>query len=94
MRNGRMTALGAVPMRRIVTVVAKAWRAAIGVFGADFDDVLLDHVARLVVEVAIVKIVDMAAMFDGDMAAAWAMLVRMIGVNAAVIGHSRFLSWG
>ena len=78
---------------RIMAFMSEFRCAAIGILGADLDDMFLDEVAFLVMEMAVVKIVNMIAVPDADMTAGGTVLVRMIGVDAvAVCGHGSSLA--
>jgi len=80
-RDRLMTTAGTMNMICFVTGMPEFWRAAIWVLGTHLDRVVFDDVAPLMVQMTVVKIVDMVAMLDRDMAAAGAVLVRMVGVN-------------
>jgi hypothetical protein len=92
MRDRLMAASGPMHMLGVVSRVSEFRRAAGRVLGAHLDDMFFDNVALLMVEMAVVEIVDVVAVLNGDMTASRAVLVRMIGVNAvAVGGHLVFL---
>lgn len=67
--NGLMSAIGTMNMAGVVAHMTKLRRAAVGILGADVDGVLLDGVAGLVVQMAVMQVVDMIAVFDPDVAA-------------------------
>ena len=72
----------------VVLVMAGAdmvGRAGPRIVGAHLDRVLVDVIAVRVMEMAVVQIVDVITMLDRSMAAGWAMLVRMVGVNLMVV---------
>ena len=72
MRYGFVSAAGAVYMSRFVAVAVMIWGADVRVGGADGDAVFIDVVAVRVVQVAVV--------LDGGVAAARAVLVCVVGV--------------
>jgi hypothetical protein len=57
-----------------------------GVRGADRDDMLVDMIPVHVVEMAVMKIVNMAVMANGRVSAVRAMLVDMVGMVPLVDG--------
>ena len=67
--NGLMSAVGAMNMAGVVARMTEFRRATVGILGADVDGVLLDGVAGLVVQMAVMQVVDMIAVFDPDVAA-------------------------
>ncbi|WP_425904845.1 hypothetical protein [Nitrobacter sp. TKz-YC02] len=69
MRNGLMSAVGAVDMAGVVARMTKFWGATVGILGVDVDGVLFNDVARLMVQMTVMQVIDMIAMFDRDMAA-------------------------
>ena len=80
MRYGFVSAAGAVYMSRFVAVAVMIWGADVRVGGADGDAVFIDVVAVRVVQVAVVQVVNVAVVLDGGVAAARAVLVRVVGV--------------
>lgn len=68
-RNGLMPAVGTMNMAGVVAHMTKLRRATVGIFGADVDGVLLNGVAGLMVQMAVMQVVDMIAVFDPDVAA-------------------------
>jgi hypothetical protein len=83
-----MTATGTVPMSRIMSAAAVLQRAAIRIRCTHFDDMFIDVIFMRMMEMAIVKIIDVTPMSNGNLTTAWSMDVRMIGVNRMVIsGH-------
>jgi hypothetical protein len=79
-RHRLVPAAGAVLVARLMPLAPVLGRAAVGVLGRDLDDVLVDVVAVRMVQVSVVQVVDVIAVADGGVPAAWAMLVGMIGV--------------
>ena len=62
--------------------------AAVRICGGDFDSVLIDMVAVNMVKMAVVQIIDMPGVVDGDMAAIAAVLVAVVGmVGKSAGGH-------
>jgi hypothetical protein len=66
-------------------------RAAHGIFGGDRNHMFVDMTLMHMMKMAIVKIVDMAVMADGGVAAVRAMFVGMVGVVLfSTGGHTVF----
>ena len=80
MRHGFVAATGAVDVSRFVAAAVVVRRAGIRVGGADGDAVFMNVVAMRVVQVAVVQVIDVAVVLDGGVAAARAVLVRVVGV--------------
>jgi hypothetical protein len=78
-RNGCMAAVGAVNVLPVVAFCAKC--AFIWIRSADRDDVFVHMVAMRMMKMAVVKIIHMPLVHDGDVAAIFAVNVRMIGVS-------------
>ena len=94
MRHGWMTAVRAVNVPRLVALVPVRRRAMVRVSGADLDHVLIDAVAARAVQMPVMEIVDMVSVLDGDVSAAWTMMVRMFfSAQVVVGGHQSFLSF-
>ena len=64
---------------------------AVRMSGIHLDDVFVHVPGVRVVEVAIMKVVDVVAVLDSGVAAAWAVLVGVVGVDVAVF-HRR-IGW-
>ncbi|MDT3722385.1 hypothetical protein [Pseudomonas oryzihabitans] len=79
MGNGFVAAIGAMDMIGCVAA-ALAMSALVGIGGANGDDVFVDVIAMHVVQVTIVKIVDVPVMLDGGVSAIRPMLMAVIGV--------------
>lgn len=84
-RHGLVAAARPVPVALIVTGADVIGRAGAGIAGAHLEDMLVDMAAVRVMEMAVVQIVDVITMLDRSMAAGWAMLVRVVGVNLMVV---------
>ncbi len=84
-RHGLVAAARPVPVALIVTGADVIGRAGAGIAGAHLEDMLVDMAAVRVMEMAVVQIVDVITMLDRSMAAGWAMLVRVVGVNLVVV---------
>jgi len=69
MWDGVMSAVGAMNMARLMPCVTKLWGAPVGIRRAYIDGMLFDEIARLVVQMPIMQVVDMIAVFDCNMAA-------------------------
>jgi hypothetical protein len=94
MRHGGMTAPWTVNMPGFVALVPALWSATARVSVADFDNVFVDAVPAHTVQMTIMQIVDVIAMFDGDVSAPRAMTMRMFSKSEMRVAcHDRFLSW-
>jgi len=82
-RHGFMAAARAVDMSGFVAVARRG--AAVGIRGADFDDVFIDVAGVWMMQVSVVQVVNMAVVFHRGMAAVAAVLVIVMGVNFAVV---------
>ena len=79
--HGRVPASRAVDVVLGVTLALVAGGAGGGIGGGDLDDVLI-HVSLVrMVEVAIVQVVHVPLMLDGEVAAAWSVLMGVVGVS-------------
>ena len=88
MRNRLMAAVCAVDMIRSMAAALVVRSAAVRICGGDFDSVLIDMVAVNMVKMAVVQIIDMPGVVDGDMAAIAAVLVAVVGmVGKSAGGH-------
>lgn len=81
MRDGFMTAAGAVDMSAIVGAAVVLGGAGRRVGGRQADGVLIDVALMQVVQVTVMQIVDMIVVLDGGMTAASLMLMRMFRVS-------------
>ena len=79
--NGCMAAVGA--MNVLLVVAFGAERAFVGIRSADRDGVLVHVVAVRMMQMAVVKIIHVPIVHDGDVSAIFAMDMRMIGVRFA-----------
>lgn len=89
MGDGGVTATGTMDMAGGMAPAGMVLGAAIRIGRAYGDGMLLDHFPFLVVEVAIVDIVDMPIMFDRGVATAGTMNVVMVIVVFAAFRHER-----
>ena len=87
-RHGLVPALGAVLVRRLVSGAGVPRRAVGGVVPTDRDLVLVDVVAVRMVQVARVKVVDVAFVPNGRMTALGAVLVLVLVVLFANHGQA------
>jgi hypothetical protein len=88
MRHGLVSAGWAM---RVATT--RLWRAVRGVGLSDWDDVFIHMVPVHVVEMAVVKIIDMPFVEDRRMPTAGTMLVSVVGMMFLVAGgHNVLLS--
>jgi hypothetical protein len=93
MRNRFVTATGAMNVSRIMSGAAMVGCASIRVLVAHFNPVFVHMVRVRMVKMAIVEIIHMAAVPDGNMTAMGAMHVIVIGVMRKIAaGHFDFLS--
>ncbi len=93
MRHGGVATLWTVDMRGFVALVAVFRRAAVRVAVAHLDHMLIDAVAAWMMQVAVVKIINMVAVLDGEVSTAWAVMMRVFGgCEMAMRAHERFLS--
>jgi hypothetical protein len=93
-RHCLVSAARAMPMRRIMSAAAVLRRAAGGIRCVHFDDMLVDVIFMRMVEMTIVKVIDVALMVNRDMTTARSMDMRMVGVNGVIVrGHGFVLSW-
>ena len=90
-RHRFMTTVRSMNMLRLMARMAKRRRAAIRIRGTDLDRMLFDDVALLMVQVAVMKVVDVIAVLDRGVAAARSVPMRMVGMD--VVCHDRFLSF-
>ena len=88
MRNRLMAAAGTVDMICGMAAALVVRGATVRICGGDFDHMLIDMVPVDMVEMAVVQIVNMPGMMDGDMAAIAAVLVAVVGmVGKCAGGH-------
>jgi hypothetical protein len=64
-------------MRLIMTRTVVAWRTLVRIGRVDLDAMIVHQIAVRMVQVAIVKIVNMAIVLDSRMATVWAVLVAV-----------------
>lgn len=87
-RDRFVAASRAMHMAGLMAFVAELRSAAVRIPVAHLDDMLLNNVALLMVQVPVVKIIDVIEMFDRNVPAGGAMPVGMIGVNrVAMVRH-------
>jgi hypothetical protein len=87
-RHRLVPAPGSMHVARLVTGAAVLRRAAVRIARRDLDHVLVSMIAMRMVQVTIVKIVDVIAVANGRMAAIGAVLMRVIGVfRICASGH-------
>jgi hypothetical protein len=89
-RDRLMTTAGTVHVVCFMALMPELWRAAIWVPGAHLDHMLLDNVALVVVQVAIVKVVDVITIPDCGVAAGGIVPMGMVGISLC---HDGFLSF-
>jgi hypothetical protein len=81
MRNGLVSATWAMFMLRLMTGAAMIRRAAVRVRRGDFDRMLIHLLSAWMMQVAVMKIIDVIAVTNSCMAAVWAMLMGMVGMR-------------
>ena len=81
MRDGGVAAVGAMNM--LLVVAFRTECTLVGIHGTDGDGVFVHVVAVRMMQMAVVKIIHMPAMHDGNVSAIFAMDVGMIGVSCA-----------
>lgn len=69
MRNGLVPAVGAMNMAGVVAHVTEFRRATVGILSAYLNGVLFNGAAGLMVQMAVMQVIDMIAVFDRDMTA-------------------------
>jgi len=79
MRNGGVAAIRA--MNVLPVVAFRTERAFVGIRGADGDGVFVHVVAVRMMQMAIVKIIHVPVVHDGNVSAIFAMGMRMVGVR-------------
>ncbi|HEX9490903.1 MAG TPA: hypothetical protein VF930_11490 [Stellaceae bacterium] len=87
MRHGLVTAGWTMLVRRIVTSAAVLRRAALGIFRAYPDDVLVDMVAMRMMQMLIMQVVDVTVMADGGVTASVTVPMRVLGVSRMGAGR-------
>lgn len=80
-RYGGVATIRTMHVVRVVPL-AVVGATAVGIRVGDFDHVLIAVVLMRTVQMAIVQIANVIAMFDGDVAAVRAVLMRVIFVNS------------
>jgi len=81
-----MAAAGAVAVGLVVAVALVFRGAAIRVFGADFQHMLVHVIAVGMVQMTVVQVINVILMADGHMAALRPVLMGMAFVNRVVVG--------
>jgi hypothetical protein len=79
-RNRLVAAAGTMDMTGVMAAAAMVRRAAVGVVAGYLDHVLVDMILMRMVEVAIVQIVDVAAVAHSGVATTRPVLVSMVGM--------------
>ena len=82
-----------VHMARLVAGAAMVGGAAVGIVARDLDHMLVDMLLMRVVQVTVMQVVDVAAMPDRLVAAAGAVLVRVLGMVFVGAGRHRSQSF-
>jgi hypothetical protein len=83
MRHRGVAAVGAMDMRGIVAGAGVVGCALIGVGGGHGDDVFIDMSGVGVMQMAVVQVIHMVVVADGEVTAVGAMLMRMVRVDVA-----------
>ncbi len=88
MRNRFVAAIWPVNMVLVMTDRIFKWPASIRIGGADFDDMFIDMITMGMMQMTIVKIVDMIIMFHCNVATVRAVLMVMVCMMRQIaIGH-------
>lgn len=88
MRNCLMAAIWPVNMVVVMTDGICQWLTSIWICGADFDDMFVDMITMGMMQMTIVKIVDMIIMLHRNVTTVRAMLMVMICMMRQItIGH-------
>lgn len=88
MRHGRVTTVGAVYVIWSVAAAIVPLRARVGVFAVYRNLMLIHVVAMGVMEMAIMQVIDVAIMLNGNMTATRSVYVSVVGVNLT-IAHTK-----
>lgn len=91
MRNRRMAAIGAVPVRLVVAFAVVFRSTAGGIAGAHADPVFIHVISVNVMQVPVVKIIDVPVVAHRGVPAIWSMRVRMMLVNVMFGCHDALL---
>lgn len=86
-RNRFMAATGTMLMPGLVTGAEVIRRTSRRIGVTHLDHVLIDVIAVRLMQVAVVQVVDVIAVLDGDMAAAGAVNVGMTLMNSMFVRH-------
>jgi hypothetical protein len=76
-----------VPVSILVFAAVMLRGAAARIGGADIHSVFLDAAGAVVVQMAVVQVIDMTVMLDADVAATWAVLMRVVGMVGMRVTH-------
>ncbi len=87
MRDRLVTAIGAVDMTGLMAAAAVVGGAGVGIAARHLDHVLVDMIVVRVVEMPVMQVVDVAAMAHGGVAATRPMAMRMVGVAGVGAGR-------
>jgi hypothetical protein len=79
-RHPFVPAAGAMDMTGLVAFVPKLRRAATRVLVGHFDHMLIDSVAILMMQMAVMQIIDMVAVLQRDVTAGRAMMMGVFGM--------------
>ena len=80
-RDRFVAATGAVDMRGVVAGAGRG--VAVGIRGADFDDVLIDMPRVRMMQMPVVQVIDVPVVLHRSVAAVGAVLVVVVGMNVA-----------
>lgn len=81
MRNGGVTTIGTMDVLPVVAFRAKC--ALVGICGADGNDVFIHMPVVRMMQMAVVKIINMTIVHNGNVPTIFAVNMRMIGVRFA-----------
>lgn len=85
--HGFVTAARAMDMALLVAAAIMIWRAAVRVLIGDFDRVLVHMILMRMMQMAVMKIIDMVVVLDCGVAAVRAVLVRVGFVVGKIAAH-------
>ena len=86
MRDSFVTASWAVPVARVVAAHASVLRAFIGVGSAHLEHMLVDVIFVRVMQVPVVKIINMAIVPNSGVTAPGAVHMGMVGMSGMIFG--------
>lgn len=92
MRDRGVPASRTVHMSFLMSTAGMPPGTAVRMGGVDLDDMFVHVTGMGMVQVPVVQVVDVVAVLDGGVTATRAVLVRMVGMNVALV--HRMIGWG